>query len=63
MARHAKTFKLALKRAKIGDYVKPVHDLRRMSITIGGRVGRVTAELEPRETPAELAAEIELTSA
>ena len=47
----------------MGDCVKPVHDLRRMSITIGGRVGRVTAELEPRETPAELAAEIELTSA
>ncbi len=48
VARYAATFRLALRRAKITDYVRPFHDLRHSSITNAAAAGTSPAALMAR---------------
>jgi integrase len=48
VARYAATFRLALTRAKITDYVRPFHDLRHSSITNAAAAGTSPAALMAR---------------
>lgn len=48
MARYGKTFRLALRRAGITDYVRPFHDLRLSSITNAAAAGTPPAALMAR---------------
>jgi integrase len=53
--RFADDFRAALKRAKIGDYLRPFHDLRHASLTLGAANGESAVALMTRAGHANMA--------